>query len=353
MDSNSNIKINQSELALRMRVFRSALIFVAIAASYFAYNNYFVSSNNSKIYACFELALAVYAVSLLWLAKDSKHFKLHCNLFLLSFAAIVCYGAATTSYKAGLYVWLFVFPVMSYLLLGSKQGFITTFVYLLAGVGISLWRLYLSDESIHPIAIANFSLSFFVIWAMSHTYEFQRKKALWKLNQLAVTDSLTGLKNRLDLQEIFIDLKARHESENQSFGLAIIDIDYFKSLNDQYGHDSGDRVLQKFAQLVKKNLRENDLAFRVGGEEFCFLLPNSSKETALSTLERVRKAIEKFEFVHEEHHMKITISIGVAEFSQDGDDFKKLYHVADERLYRAKTAGRNQVVHETTIEMAG
>ena len=341
MESGSKLDVTHAEIAFRTKVFKSALVFVFIAATIFTYNNWMVGSQK---YAMLQAALAVFCLSLLKVSVTSKKYYPLCLTFVLFFAVVVCVGAATVSFKSGLYVWLFVFPLMSYLLLGVHRGVSLTVLYLIFGVTICLWRMSQGDDSIHPIAIANFVLSFVLVWAMAHTYETQRKKALRELLKLASTDPLTGLKNRLDLENDFEALLTDHINRDESLCLMVIDIDYFKKLNDQYGHDVGDRVLTGFAKVLSKSIRSSDIAFRVGGEEFCVLLPSCEMKAAIQSAERIRLAASNYKLNQKNQNINITVSIGVASFPSDAESFDGLFRRADQRLYQAKEAGRNQVI---------
>jgi diguanylate cyclase len=117
----------------------------------------------------------------------------------------------------------------------------------------------------------------------------------------------------------------------------MLDIDKFKNVNDTYGHDAGDLVLQGFAQVVSKNLRKSDIFARIGGEEFLVFLPYSSHENALVVAQKIRHAIETYEGVD---NIRFTISIGVSEVL---NDIKSAIKVSDTALYKAKENGRNRV----------
>lgn len=158
------------------------------------------------------------------------------------------------------------------------------------------------------------------------------------LQSLSNTDSLTGLPNRrvyeLELNKQF-ELFQRHQSP---FCMILFDIDFFKKINDQNGHDAGDAVLQLLAKTLLKQLRKVDLLSRIGGEEFCILLPHTQLENAKEVAERYRATVEKIPF----EFAKVTASFGVTEV-QANDTLSQLYKRADQALYSAKKQGRNLV----------
>lgn len=165
-----------------------------------------------------------------------------------------------------------------------------------------------------------------------------------KIFQLAATDGLTGLSNHRTFQHAFDNML--HRALRQSTPLTVVlgDLDYFKKINDTYGHPFGDAVLQEVAKVMAGAIRKVDLAARYGGEEFALLLEDSDIAGARKQAERVRKAINGLEFDHEGNKIKISMSFGLAAFPQDGESKVDLVNKADQALYRAKEKGRNMTV---------
>jgi diguanylate cyclase (GGDEF)-like protein len=161
----------------------------------------------------------------------------------------------------------------------------------------------------------------------------------------AITDGLTGLYNHRFFREHLEVEVERTERYGHKLSLIILDIDHFKHYNDTHGHPQGDEILRDMAKLLRKNVRESDFACRYGGEEFSLILPETSKEAALSLAERIREAIRQHPFPHRETQPMgaITVSIGVSAFPDDCKDMERLIKKADDALYRAKAEGRNRV----------
>lgn len=157
-----------------------------------------------------------------------------------------------------------------------------------------------------------------------------------QLTQSARTDSLTGLLNRRSLDEI-INVCS---SERRLFSLLVLDIDYFKSINDTYGHQVGDDTLKKIAETICTVVRKNDFCFRYGGEEFVLLLPDADSLSAYKVAEKLRKKIEKTSFIPDK---TITISIGLSEYPAQTDSVTELFRFADSALYTSKMEGRNRI----------
>ncbi len=160
-----------------------------------------------------------------------------------------------------------------------------------------------------------------------------------KLDILSTTDRLTGLLNRRKIEKDLAREFKRAKRYNQTFSLILIDIDFFKKVNDTFGHQAGDTLLIELSRLMKETLRSTDLIARWGGEEFLVLCPNTDLNKAANLAERLRVAVENYKFSVE---TKITISAGVAEFR--GQSLDDLINEADKKLYIAKNKGRNRVV---------
>jgi diguanylate cyclase (GGDEF)-like protein len=162
------------------------------------------------------------------------------------------------------------------------------------------------------------------------------------LYRLATTDELTGLANRRHFFSRLTEEIARAARyPNQPMSLAIADLDHFKSVNDRYGHATGDKVLELVATVSRSCFRKIDTVGRVGGEEFGLLLPTTSIDGAEAVCERFRQAIASSSVEHEGRAIRVTVSIGVVEH-QEFDDTSLLYRHADKALYRAKESGRNR-----------
>ena len=187
-----------------------------------------------------------------------------------------------------------------------------------------------------------------LLWILSLVGEnlLTREYANEGLITFAFTDFLTGLKTRGYFeQQLELEIK-RSERKKMHFALLMIDIDFFKQLNDSYGHHVGDQVLRDVASILMKDMREVDTVARYGGEEFVLILPETSAPGAMLVAQRLRRAVEQARFFAgspnaTEH---LTISIGVAVFDLDAQFKRELIEAADAALYHAKHGGRNQVV---------
>jgi len=172
----------------------------------------------------------------------------------------------------------------------------------------------------------------------------QLQAANAELAWMASTDSLTGANNRRHfLDEIEQEL-GRAKRNGLPVSLLALDIDHFKAVNDEYGHQAGDAVLMAFVEVIRETLRPYDVLGRVGGEEFMVLLPDTSHEAAAVLAERIRSRVESMIMPFDGTTLSVTVSIGVAEFGVDGDSQDAVFKAADTRLYQAKHEGRNRVI---------
>jgi diguanylate cyclase (GGDEF)-like protein len=166
------------------------------------------------------------------------------------------------------------------------------------------------------------------------------------LLHLAFTDFLTGMKTRGYFeQQLDLEIK-RSERRGTPLALVMIDLDFFKKLNDGYGHHVGDQLLRDLSTLLMKDMREVDTVARYGGEEFVIILPETNEASAVQVAQRIRKSVAKAKFFagspdHVEH---LTISVGIAVLGQDAQFKKDLIETSDTALYEAKARGRNQVI---------
>jgi diguanylate cyclase (GGDEF)-like protein len=163
-----------------------------------------------------------------------------------------------------------------------------------------------------------------------------------EFNNLIYHDKLTGLLNRGGIDKRLEEEINRGRRYNNSFSIAMMDIDHFKKVNDTYGHQTGDIVLKNVSGSIATNIRDSDYAGRYGGEEFLIVMPYTDKVHAYTATERIRKSLAATEIKSTD--IKITISGGIASYPEDGDNFREIVSSADSALYSAKNNGRNCVV---------
>lgn len=165
-----------------------------------------------------------------------------------------------------------------------------------------------------------------------------------KVNELAIKDGLTGLYTHRAFQSRLEEEILRSARSKVPFSLVMADIDHFKSYNDTFGHQAGDAVLKAVSEAISGGVREIDFAARYGGEEFALVITAAGKDQAAAAAEKIRLALERLTFNFGGKASRVTASFGVAEFPAEASAAGQLVRVADERLFRAKQAGRNRVV---------
>ncbi len=172
----------------------------------------------------------------------------------------------------------------------------------------------------------------------------EKNKLIEELDSISRVDPLTGISNRRDIYEIMETEQSRYERYNKVFCLLMCDIDFFKKINDHYGHDMGDFVLKRVAQLFKNKCRKVDYLSRWGGEEFLIVLPETNLDGGTKVAESIRESIENEKYKFNDQEISITMSFGVSCPNDPEMKLEQLLKIADERLYAAKEGGRNQVV---------
>nr|WP_298164979.1 diguanylate cyclase [uncultured Pseudomonas sp.] len=163
-----------------------------------------------------------------------------------------------------------------------------------------------------------------------------------QLKHLSRTDRLTGLNNRGYWEECLQHEYARHRRYQSMAALVMFDIDHFKVVNDTYGHQAGDKVIQAVAEVVREQVRDTDYPGRYGGEEFVVLLPDVDSAGAMLFAERLRQRIEALLVTYENQSIPFTISLGVADLSYPTNGYQQLIERADQALYASKEGGRNR-----------
>ena len=183
----------------------------------------------------------------------------------------------------------------------------------------------------------------FTILGHQFALALRRIKLYHEIERIAITDSLTELHTRRYAIERFQEELKRSQARGMKLSFLMIDVDYFKTFNDQQGHLMGDQILREVGKLIRENTREIDIAGRFGGEEFCVILPDTDRSGARFAAERIRQAVEASAIKAYDAEVKITVSLGVATYPEDGTRIEELTDKADWALYRAKREGRNRI----------
>ncbi|MBC2582408.1 diguanylate cyclase [Clostridium sp. DJ247] len=186
-------------------------------------------------------------------------------------------------------------------------------------------------------------ISIILIYELTQ-YLLNNYLTLKRLKEEATKDYLTGLKNVRSFDTSFNELLCKVKENNESISLLSVDIDFFKKINDTYGHTSGDAVLKQLSNIISKSVRDFDVVARVGGEEFSVILRDCEKTHSFDIAERIRRKVETYKFqLPSGKQINLTVSIGVAVYPGTIADLNLLREKSDEKLYEAKRSGRNKV----------
>lgn len=321
---------------------RVLLWITIVAASAYAFINF---SRGVWMLGALELAYAGFSFGIYTVIGTTPHVQRWILAFLSPLLVLITYALYLPHTSDTLFTWILITPIVLYLLLGSRLGMWFSIVFVTLNIVVYQLRFFTGDfTSLENAGIYNILISSITITIFAHLYERNREKTEARLIELAGTDPLTRLPNRMKLSDDFNYVRATADREHAPVAVAMIDLDHFKAINDDYGHGVGDQALQHAATIIRTHTREVDLSARVGGEEFTLVMPNTSAQEGSRIVNRLRQAFLDSPMPLRGDALTLTFSAGVSEYDVDGTDLDSLIMRADRRLYRAKHNGRNQVV---------
>lgn len=247
-------------------------------------------------------------------------------------------------------LWLYVFPPLLFYVTSLKAGSAMIVGFLVYSVVVFQFPglPFVTTEYDSDFKLRFFSTIMFES-VFCFTLDASRRKTRNELMDLALmheqaarTDELTRLSNRRDMQQRLTMEFARYQRSGHYFSIVLVDLDLFKGINDNFGHNAGDAVLRQFSRILRNVVRTTDLAARWGGEEFLILLPDTSLLQALTLAERLREEVAQTQFIFEDERLSVTISAGVSSVTQS-DSINHLLRQVDMNLYDAKQGGRNRI----------
>lgn len=257
----------------------------------------------------------------------------------------------TIGWQAGFQYYLF--AAVPFTLFNNKfDGKAIILVSIALGLEFLLLNLYTRDQPHHPALSdelvslfdrANIVISFIAQCIISYYFRLASICLEQELETQAHTDPLTGLYNRRRMTDFLTQQGKLAAIENTTLAVAFVDIDHFKKINDNYGHETGDEILRSVADFIKRQLRKGDTLARWGGEEFLLLLPQTDIDGALVLAEKIRKTVAEQCFLIGEREYPVTLTIGLCEH-QTEHPIEDSVKFADIALYRGKQAGRNRVM---------
>ncbi|WP_047049760.1 GGDEF domain-containing protein [Vibrio mexicanus] len=321
---------------LRVSILKRLCLFLSALSFFFSIMAFFVSKNVPL--AAIDFIVGFYSLFVWNRVRKDKFTQIVARSWAYLLLILIVLGTYVRPLDSGIYIWTCMFPVGLYLLLGKQISFSATFVLFLAQMVNITHKLQVEESAYSLNFVINLGMSFVTIWIISHVFEASRERAETNLNKLASRDALTNALNRLALLHSFPLMQRKYGR----LSLLILDLDFFKQVNDRYGHSIGDKVLIETTALLQSQLEDNHV-FRIGGEEFCLVLPNSGIVDAERFANAIRIKIAEHYFQFQPESIQVTASIGVWECNEH-TSLEDVLMNADRELYRAKQNGRNQVM---------
>lgn len=323
--------------ALALFTFTGGLLFSTLN---FTRGLYFLSA--------LELAYSLFSIFLWFIIPKTQHLSRWILGYIIPFFMVMMFALSLPSTSDAIFVWILTIPLLAYLLLGRTLGLWVSLIFIF--LGIIAYHLRFLDSSnpfsLNAVISINITLSALLVMTIAHVYELNRDRNENRLIELAGTDSLTGLANRMTLEGSFQHISSLVKRHKIDFTLILIDIDFFKTINDRYGHDVGDEALCYIANFLNKNIRESDVLARFGGEEFALFITSIEPNQTSQHIENIREELSRSPFLSDDITINITLSAGLATYGKDGTSLESLLKKADERLYQAKHNGRNCIVFD-------
>ena len=289
---------------------------------------------------------SVILLSLAYIEKKKRLSPLSVIVGLAVVFTVMGSGAFSNNVQDSGIVWAAFIPFLTFFLLGEKLGLkVSVFLSVIYISALTYTVIYFPEKGFNFNAIFGVIGVLFCSTLLSITYERNRTTMIRLLEKEAKTDSLTSLLNRRGLIIAFEESFLTSQKNETDLYLFVLDLDNFKLINDNFGHDVGDIVIKKIANTVKNTLRNTDHIARIGGEEFIAVLSDISQEKSLAIAENIRLAIERLEIkIPNTPSITATVSIGITKKSKEKAVFSDFFKVADEALYEAKNNGRNHIV---------
>lgn len=298
----------------------------------------------------YSMMLFTTSALILWLALRGQPKRLFVIAWLYEVICLLEYVSALAFVPQDelRILWFYINVPGVYIMLGQRAGFAVTLltigIFLLGNAMLSAEAAYSTNAlatAIVSIIYLGMFFHFYVDRSMS--YYVRMRESNRKMHHMATHDALTGVHNARAYYARCDQLIQHGKKAQQSYAVLFVDLDHFKAINDNYGHDVGDRVLKSVAHALRDNIRSSDALGRVGGEEFSIFLPNARLQDAMTLAEILRSKIEALSVLVDEKVLRLTASIGVAANRGDRQSMQEIQRDADQAMYQAKAQGRNRV----------
>ncbi len=346
-----NIGVTGSDIKLAQKLRQlNLLILIALFAS-ILYFSVYIYALEKPLAAKILIPFFILYLATYWFSDKNRLFWGKIWIFSVYLTHIFLYSAILFSKASGFHFFFFILPPVLILIFDNNElvpkivfTFLAAFLFFLAEImPDSGFSILIDDTENQILYYISMATCFGGLVVVTGIFDHEITVLESELSRLATRDPLTQILNRRQLfllLEKQFDLSRRY---NSVFSTILIDIDFFKKINDTFGHKCGDEALIWISKKIAKSLRNPDIFARYGGEEFCIILPETPEKSAFSVSEKLRAVIEKQPFRSKAGHiMTITVSCGVCTISSEFKNYQEIIHYADKALYRAKRKGRNR-----------
>jgi diguanylate cyclase (GGDEF)-like protein len=283
--------------------------------------------------------------------RVANAYKLSANLLTTSLILLMLYLVFTGGVNGTGPLWIYIVPPVALFFGGMRKGTRNIGLFVLI---ISILMFYPNNEWLGTSYTFEFKsrliYSFLTVSCLFAFYEYVRKNSFIRIQEMsqkfekqAMHDPLSGLLNRRGMREKLQNEYERSQRYKNDLTVMMCDIDNFKTVNDQYGHDKGDEIIKSLGTIFKSGLRKPDSLARWGGEEYLFLLPETNGSQGMQLAEKIRAKVEKEQYTHEDKNFSVTVSIGLHQIAAT-DTINQAIKKADANLYKAKEQGRNRCI---------
>lgn len=301
------------------------------------------------LFASFELVATALLLWGAWRIVRVRNLLPWIYLYLLPTFSFLLYIIVIPNASKTAFVWVYSIPVLSYLLLGRRRGSLLSLPFLLGACLLYLYTYPIGLDAEGLIDLGNAVFCGVMILVFVYLYETRRASAYQQLQHMARSDALTGVASRGSFQQSLEQSIREAQRSQAKLVLVILDVDHFKAVNDQYGHDAGDQALRFICNSLSQRLRATDTLGRLGGEEFGLLLRNTDSKGGEPLVEILREQLCRQPMLYGAQEIPLSATFGLAEWPVDGSTAEQLYRCADQRLYRGKEQGRNRLISRTSF----
>ncbi len=320
---------------LRYKVLIGLCLILIFICSFAFIVNY--TRNGFNLFTTIDLSLvALYLICLILLKKQGIR-PWSKALITYSFIFVIIIMTTVGKLNAGILNWVFTIPLMLYILYSKRHAFISSLVVMVYEIG-NVFRADDYGQADSFYGVPNFFLAYGLIWILADIYVTKNRQIKQQMVDHATKDPLTGALNRLPLKQY---IESYTEKEQVSF--CLLDIDFFKLINDKYGHDIGDQVLIRLVEIIIESTSATQV-YRLGGEEFVILF-NSELPVAVNKVEEILTVVNSSDYQDIHQEIKLSFSAGITKLSYE-DGISEVLKRADHYLYKAKKSGRNKVMSE-------